>query len=305
MFAPPELIPAELVARMPESLHLREGKSPRFGSRKHYLEGPAVARDGTLYFTDVAGGRILRLEPDGEISVFLEYDGEPNGMKIHKDGRFFVADNKRGIIYIDPISKKISTFVDRLHNERMRGPNDLVFADNGDLYFTDQGNSDLQRPHGRVIRTSPDGASDVLVTGIPSPNGLVLGNQGAGWLDHTFLFIAVTRENTVWRTVIYPDGHIDRTGVYIHFSGGGGPDGMAVDQNDNLIVAHSGFGCAWVFDSKGEPIYRINSCTGGLGVSNVSFGGSDHRTLYITESVTGSVMTARMPVPGQKLYSHL
>ncbi len=298
MFAPPELIPTTLVTRLPESLHVSGRDHSRYGKRKHYLEGPAVARDGTLFFCDVPGGRILRMGAGGEISVFLEYDGEPNGMKIHCDGRMFIADNRNGIVWIDPDTKNITRFVDRVHNERMRGPNDLVFADNGDLYFTDQGNSDLMKPHGRIVRAKPDGSAEILLTDIPSPNGIALN------LDQTFLYVAVTRSNCVWRSAISSDGRIDRTGVFIQLSGGGGPDGMAVDQNDNLIVAHSGFGCAWVFDAKGEPLYRLQACTGGLGVSNLSFGGPDHKTLYLTESSTGSILSARMPVAGKLLLSH-
>jgi gluconolactonase len=298
MFSPPPLLELRQIARLPEHLHVSGRISGRYGSRKYYLEGPAVARDGTLFFTDVPGGRILRLNADHSIEIFVEYGGEPNGMKIHKDGRIFVADNKLGILCIDPATKQISVICDRVANERLRGPNDLIFADNGDLYFTDQGNSDITRPTGRVILVRAGGKAEIVLSGIPSPNGIVLS------LDQAWLYVAVTRTNQVWRAQILPDGRVDRTGTYIQLSGGGGPDGMAVDSKNNLLVAHSSFGAIWVFDPKGEPIYRANTCTGGLGISNMSFGGPEHRTLYVTESVTGSILSLEMPHPGQRLLSH-
>lgn len=306
MFAPPELLTLRQIARLPEHLHVEGRVSTRYGTRKHYLEGPAVARDGTLYFTDVPGGRILRLTAENQIELFLEYDGEPNGMKIHRDGRMFVADNRHGILCIDPASKTITPYCDRVANERLRGPNDLILADNGNLYFTDQGNSDITHPHGRVVLVRPDGScpgsgrgvGEVVLQGIPSPNGIVLS------VDQSWLYVAVTRANAVWRAQVLPDGRVDRCGTYIQLSGGGGPDGMAVDERNNLIVAHSSFGAIWVFDPKGEPLYRANTCTGGLGISNVSFGGPEHRTLYVTESVTGSILALDLPCPGQRLASH-
>lgn len=302
MFAPPELLHLREIARLPEHLHVSGRVSGRYGTRKHYLEGPAVARDGTLYFTDVPGGRILRLVPGQAVEIFHEYDGEPNGMKIHRDGRFFIADNRHGILCLDPVSKALSAYCDRVGNERLRGPNDLIFADNGNLYFTDQGNSDITRPHGRVVLVRPDGrgrgVGEVVLQGIPSPNGIVLS------VDQSWLYVAVTRSNSVWRAQVLPDGRVDRCGTYIQLSGGGGPDGMAVDEKNNLVVAHSSFGAIWVFDPKGEPLYRANSCTGGLGISNVSFGGPEHRSLYVTESVTGSILALDMPHAGQRLLSH-
>jgi gluconolactonase len=302
MFAPPQVIETRLVARLPEKFHIKGRISGRYDDRKFYLEGPAISRDGTLFFTDVPWGRIFRLEPDGEISLFLEYEGEPNGMKIHKDGRMFIADNANGILYIDPISKKVSNYVLRVANERLMGPNDLTFASNGDLYFTDQGSSDLQTPNGRVIRVRNDGRSEIIVTGIPSPNGLVLSP------DEKILYVAVTKANNVWKVPLEiqtgsaTTHRVGRTGVFVYLSGGGGPDGMAVDEAGNVVVAHSGFGAAWVFSRLGEPLYRINTCAG-LSIANVVYGGPDRKTLFIIESSTGSVLSAQMPVAGKMMYA--
>ncbi|MFC5502628.1 SMP-30/gluconolactonase/LRE family protein [Lysinimonas soli] len=303
MFGAPPTIQATTIAILPERFHVAGRVSGRYESRPFYIEGPSLSRDGTLYFTDIPGGRIFSLAPGGDVELFIEYDGEPNGTKIHRDGRIFVADNKRGIVAIDPETKQIETIVDRVANERLRGPNDLTFALNGDIYFTDQGNSDILRSHGRVIRVTSEGETAILLENIPSPNGLVLSP------DEKFLYVAVTRTNAIWKSPLtvppglIPTVPVGTTGTFIQMSGGTGPDGMAVDQDGNIVIAHTGLGCAWLFSPIGEPLLRINT-SAGLSVSNVVYGGPENRTLFITESSTGAIMTAEMPVPGHLLFSH-
>ncbi len=303
MFSAPPIIQTQEIARLPERFHVHGRVSGRYESRPYYLEAPALARDGTLYFSDIPGGRIFRLVPGGEVELFVEYDGEPNGMKIHKDGRIFVADYQRGILAIDPATRHIGPVVERVANERLRGPNDLTFARNGDIYFTDQGHSDIARSTGRVVRARASGEVEILLENIPSPNGLVLSP------DEKFLYLAVTRSNAIWKApLVVPPGLIPQTrvgttGVFIQMSGGTGPDGMAVDEAGNIVVAHTGLGCVWLFSPLGEPLLRVKSCAG-LSISNVVYGGPDRKTLYITESSTGAIVTAQMPVAGQRLYSH-
>jgi gluconolactonase len=54
-------------------------------------------------------------------------------------------------------------------------------ASNGDVYFTDQGQTGLHDPTGRVYRLAPDGRLDCLIdTGI-SPNGLVPPRACCSW----------------------------------------------------------------------------------------------------------------------------
>lgn len=304
MYAAPPVIETKLLAKLPEKFHIAGRTSRRYSNRKFYLEGPVVARDGSFYFTDVPWGRIFTVSADGEISLFLEYDGQPNGLKFHKDGRLFVADYRNGIVWVDMTTKEVHTYCNQVANERLRGPNDLAFASNGDLYFTDQGNSDIQRPHGRVVRVRADGLAEILLTDIASPNGLVVSP------DEALLYVAVTRTNNVWKVPLeIPPGlvsnsHVGTSGVFIQMSGGTGPDGMTVDDVGNLLVAHTGLGVVWVFSPTGEPLYRVNSCAG-LSISNLAFDVRDRKRLYITESATGSILTAQMPVAGALLYGHM
>jgi gluconolactonase len=297
MFTAPEIIKTEVFARVPD--HLRIKPTP---SHPHacFLEGPAFDRSGNLYCVDIHNGRILRVDPAGHFSLIIDYDGEPNGIKIHKDGRIFVADHKNGLMLLDPAGGKISPILERARRERFKGLNDLVFASNGDLYFTDQGQSGLSDPSGRLFRLRASGRLELLLDCIPSPNGLVLSR------DESVLFLAVTRANAIWRVplTLNEDGSVMRVGAYITLSGGTGPDGLALDDEGSLLIAHIGFGTVWVFDRIGAPLWRIQSCAKLL-TTNLAYGGADRRTLYIMEAESGCILTAQMPVPGRLMYSHM
>jgi len=118
------------------------------------------------------------------------------------------------------------------------------------------------------------------------------------------VFLAVTRGNCVWRVPLSPDGGVAEVGIYIQLSGGwGGPDGLALDANGRLFIAHVGLGAVWVFDALGEPVYRIRSCAEPH-TTNMAFGGTDNKTLFITESGSGSILKVEMDVPGKRMFSH-
>jgi gluconolactonase len=261
-----------------------------------FLEGPSFDREGNLWVVDIPHGRIFRIAPDATWTLVTEYDGEPNGLKFDKQGRIFIADYKNGIMQLDPASGAVTPLIERRRLERFKGCNDLFFAANGDMYFTDQGQTGLQDPTGRVYRWR-DGRLDLLIDTVPSPNGLVMN------LAENQLFVAVTRANAVWRLPLMPDGGVSKVGVFIQLSGGGGPDGMALDAAGNLYVAHVGNGCVWSFSPLGHPIHRIVSCTG-LSITNMAFGGTDNTSLFITESETGTILRAELTFAGKKMYSH-
>lgn len=304
MYAPPPVIDTEVFARVPEHFRVR-GRSSKWAEVQRggkptpvFLEGPSFDRHGNLYVVDVAWGRIFRISPGGGFTLVIEYEGEPNGLKIHRDGRIFVADFRHGIMLLNPDRGTVEPVVQASEFGPFKGVNDLVFASNGDLYFTDQGLTGLQDPSGRLYRLRADsGRLDMLLQGIPSPNGLVLG------LDEDVVFVNVTRDNAVWRVPLNASGAAFKVGAYIRLSGGNGPDGLAIDEAGGLAIAHLGLGSVWIVNAIGEPVARVNSCAG-LGTTNLAYGGADRRTLYITESETGQILTAAVPTPGRLMFSH-
>jgi gluconolactonase len=295
MFVGLPTVPTEIFARLPDEFRLAhvetEWSRSRGGGGLHsFLEGPAFDGDGTLWCVDLAHGRIFRVSPTGDWTLFHQYSGRPNGLKIGPDGRIIVTDQVNGILSFDPRTAEMRVLLAEYAGRRLQGPNDLTFAANGDLYFTDPGDSDLRRREGRVFRIRATGEVELLLDGLAYPNGLVLSPE------QDVLYIAITRSLQVLRLALRPDVVGEhKCGVFLQLSGGiAGPDGMAVDSVGNLFVAHSGLATVWQFDRLGEPLARFRSCAG-IRTTNLALG-PDGVSAFITESETGVILRARVPL---------
>jgi gluconolactonase len=300
--SPAMRITATLVFRLPQEL--RSGAidsgwnaiQPTSLAATSFLEGPSFDLDGALWFVDIVNGRVLRLDAAGVLKVEVEYDGWPNGLKIHADGRIFIADQKHGIMVYDREARRIAPILERHGADRFKGVNDLFFASNGDLYFTDQGLSGLHDATGRLFRWKANGDLECLLDNIPGPNGLVMD------LHDQSLLVAATRDNSVWRVPLDRDLRPVKVGRHIQLSGGIGPDGLALSARGDLLVAHAGMGCVWCFSPEGELLQRIDAPAGKL-VTNLAFrpGTED---VYFIESSTASIYRASIGRAGRAMYSH-
>jgi len=304
-FSAPQVIPARVFTRLPDAFRNKR-RSEWCDANKpgheidSFLEGPAFDRSGNLYVTDIPFGRVFRISLQGEWDLVAEYDGWPNGIAIHRDGKLWITDYRRGLLRMDAKGGKPVAILGHRNSESFKGLNDLTFDGEGRCYFTDQGQTGMQDPTGRVYRFSPhaegEGRLDVVVNGIPSPNGVALDAQGKA------LFIAVTRANAVWRGPLLADRSVSKLGVFRTFFGTSGPDGLAVDVENRIVVAHASLGGAFVCNARGEVTHFIKS-PAGSSVTNVAFRPGTSQ-LVMTESETGSVLEADLPSPGAALYSH-
>jgi gluconolactonase len=297
----PEWRTAEIFSEMPAALrrtgvHSVWGDANRGGvAIDSFLEGPVFDEAGNLYVTDIPFGRIFRIDAAGNWSQIAEYDGEPNGMKFISSTTLLIADYKNGLVRLDIETGKTDVFLERRNTERFKGINDLVFDARGNLYFTDQGQSGLHDPCGRVYRLTPSGRLDALLENVPSPNGLVLSP------DETVLFVAATRGNCVWRVPLMPDGSVAKVGLFFTSHGPSGPDGLAMDEAGNLVVANPGLGYAWLLNKRAEPVVVWRSPKG-MSLTNMAYGGPQRKTLYCTESVSGTLLRMEMPEAGMPLH---
>ena len=136
-----------------------------------------------------------------------------------------------------------------------------------------------------------------LLDNIPSPNGLVMNR------DETAIVRRGHARQRVWRVPFLRDGDVAKVGIFVQLSGGSGPDGLALDEEGRLVVAHVGSGSVRVFDRFGEPVCRVRSCADAF-TTNVAFGWPDRSTLYITESHSATILKAELDVPGKLMHSH-
>jgi gluconolactonase len=284
---PPRLIETQVYSAMPAEFRRKERTEWADANRPGavtdcFIEGPSFDTEGNLYVVDIPFGRIFRISPDKKWSLAVEYDGWPNGLKISRDGRILVADYRHGIMELDASEGRMRKVLTSRNSESFKGCNDLHLAGNGDIYFTDQGQTGLHDPTGRVYRLKTDGRLDCLLSTGISPNGLVLDR------DEAVLFVAMTRDNAVWRMPFMKDGSVSKVGRFCSLFGPSGPDGMTMDSAGRLFVAHASLGHVFVYAPNGELIARIKSCAG-QSCTNVAIRGD---RLYITESVTGTVLVA-------------
>ena len=303
LFPQPQVIQAEQFTEMPSAFR-REGAPSAWAAARRsgkpipsFLEGPSFDRAGNLYVTDIPFGRVFRISQDGDWVLVTEYDGEPNGLKIHKDGRIFITDYKNGVMRLDPDTGIVEPAVERRYSERFKGVNDLFFASNGDMYFTDQGRTGWNDPTGRVYRWTASGRLQCLLSNAINPNGLVLNDT------ENVLLVGMTNANAVWHLGLMPNDDAIAVGTFVQLSGGIGPDGLALTEEGGLVVAHPGMGAVWIFDRKGQPLFRVNSCGSDL-ITNIAFGGPDNKTLFITDSGAGIIQKATIPIAGRLMYSH-
>jgi gluconolactonase len=292
---PPILIKTEIFSSMPDEFR-RTGVASEWADANRpgvatdsFIEGPSFDADGNLYIVDIPFGRVFKITPDATWSLVVEYEGWPNGLKIGSDGRILVADYRHGLMALDAKAGRMTPILTSRNSESFRGCNDLHIAKNGDIYFTDQGQTGLHDPTGRVYRLSTSGRLDCLIDTGVSPNGLVLDPS------ERVLFVAMTRDNAVWRMPIMKDGSVSKVGRFCTMFGPSGPDGMTMDQDGRLYVAHASLGHVLVFAPNGELIARIKSCAGAT-CTNVAIGGNNKHRLFITESATGSILVADIGV---------
>ncbi|ABD88271.1 SMP-30/gluconolactonase/LRE family protein [Rhodopseudomonas palustris] len=302
-FSPPRRLETTVFSRLPD--RFRKPRRTTWADANQggrpidsFLEGPSFDQQGRLYVTDIPYGRVFRVDAEGNWEQVAEYDGWPNGLKIHRDGRIFIADYKRGILLLDPDKGNVEPILETAGSEGFKGVNDLVFAPSGNLYFTDQGQTGMQDPTGRVWCLTPEHRLTCLIDTVPSPNGIVVDAH------ESVLLLAVTRANQIWRIPLLASGIVAKVGIFAHLHGGpGGPDGLALDEAGNLLVCHTGFGSVWRLSPVAEPLDRIVSCAG-VGTTNIAFGGPERKFAFITESRTGTILRAELDIPGLQMYSH-
>lgn len=297
---PPQVMELETFTTMPERFRRREPSVWASANRggqptDSFLEGPVFDGEGNLYVADIPFGRIFRIDGAGAWCLVAEYDGEPNGMKFVDDRTLLVTDYKNGLMRIDVHTSQVTAHLQRRNTESFKGVNDLVLDANGNIYFTDQGQSGLHDPSGRLYRLRPDGQLDMLLSNVPSPNGVALSPDGK------VLYLAVTRGNCIWRVPLLADGSVSKVSQFFTSYGPSGPDGLAVDSTGRLLVANPGLGYVWVLSPRAEPVAVLRG-PAGASTTNLAFGGPERSTVFVTDSTHGHVLKLDLDAPGLPLH---
>lgn len=284
-----------------------------------FTEGPAAAAEGTVYFSDIVNNRIMALDPGAaRARVWRHPSGRANGLLFDRQGRLLVCegnefgpnDGHRRLTRYDLQTGACEIVCDRYEGRRFNSPNDVACSADGHIYFTDPcygDRSTMELDHDSVYHIRPDGTLERCLTQpeIERPNGIAISPD-----QHTLYLVdscpVPGGNRKVWAFDRDHHGTLHNQRVVYDFAPGRGGDGMAVDQQGTLYVA------AGIFRPRGPHetadvrpgIYRITP-DGRLAdridvpedvLTNVTFGGDDLRTLYVTAGKT--LWTMRVDTPG-------
>lgn len=257
------------------------------------IEGDVWVGDA-LYVSEINPGkpapppaRLLKITADGKVSIVAP-DSGTNGLAVNDAGELFGALHKDGSISKLSLTDGAATLVANMYmGKRFDSPNDLTIHKNGTIYFTDpdwQSAKPTPQAATRAYRIPPGGMPQPIEE-LSQPNGITLNK------DQTVLYIG---GNQLKKYPVMADGSL---GAGSDFVAGGNADGMVIDCADNLYTASNG---VTVYSSAGAKLGTIT--VAGLGqVTNVAFGGADHKTLYISGQGSGmqkGLFKATMNVPG-------
>lgn len=274
-----------------------------------FTEGPLWRPDGQLWFSDVTQNVVRSITPEGQVKVLIEHAGGessapagsfigPNAMVADKDGNVLLCQHtKRRIARLDK-NRNETVFLDNFEGKKFNSPNDLVYAADGALYFTDPPYGLLKQDDDPAKELSfngvfryANGKLTALIRDLTRPNGIALSP------DQKMLYVSNSDEkHRAWmRYDLNADGTVSSGRTFADVTAvkeTGVPDGMKVDSLGN--VYGSGPGGIWVFSPEGKHLGTINP---GETAANCAWG-DDGKTLYIT--ATTSVYRVRLAVAGEK-----
>jgi gluconolactonase len=254
-----------------------------------FTEGPAVNKNGDVFFTDIVEGKIWKYSTEGELSLFMDKTGHSDGMYFDKKGNLITAaDEKNEIWQISP-DKKVKVLLDNFEGKRFNGPNDLWIDAKGGIFFTDPY---YQRPYwerkkpdlsNQSVYYFPKGSKTafLLDSSFVRPNGII------GSADGKNLFVADIGDKKTYKYDIGKNGILFNRRLFFDQ----GSDGMTLDNRGNLYL--TGRGGVTVINPEGKKIDHIEIPAS---TANVCFGGKKRDVLFITASK--SVYTLKMNVRG-------
>lgn len=269
-----------------------------------WTEGPIwIPSGGYLLFADIPGNAIEKFVPGKGTSVFIHPSGwaektpfggkEPgsNGMTLDLQGRLTVAGHaNRDIWRLDSMDPKahITILADKYQGKRFNSPNDLVFRNDGSLYFSDP-------PYGLASQLDTDPKKELKINGVyrlangklqlltselTRPNGIAFSP------DQKFLYVDCSDPNNkIWmKYPVMPDGTLGKGKLFASAQSDkreGAPDGMKVDKAG--YVFSTGPGGIWIFSSDGKHIGTLDMPER---TANLAWAPPDEHTLYITASTS-------------------
>jgi gluconolactonase len=281
----------------------------------HFLEGPAAAPDGSIYFSDLTfssqsgmqGGHIWRFDPrSGKTSIFRSPSGMSNGIIFDAEGRMLVAEGAdfggRKVSRTDMTTGKSYILAGLFEGRPFNAPNDIAIDRQGRVYFTDPrylGHEPIDQPVMGVYRIDPDGSVHRIVSELWKPNGIAIspdqktiyvvtvGDFRLGIFRVEGGVTEVEPPSMIHAFDLAPDGTAKNRRVAVTYPMGRHADGITVDAEGNVYAAvgdEAGHHGVYVYSPLGEELEYIPTPER---AANVEFGrGDESNVLYVTATTS-------------------
>jgi len=250
-----------------------------------FTEGPAADPNGDIYFSDIPNNRIHKWAVEaGKLSTFREDSGGSNGLYFDKKGNLLACEGGgRRLVSICP-KCQVTVLADTYEGKKFNSLNDLWIDPKGGVYFSDPryGNRDGMEQDGEhVYYLSPDRKKIIrVINDMVRPNGLI------GTRNGKTLYVADHGGKKTFVYTVNKDGTLSNKKLFAPE----GSDGMTIDNQGNVYLTTNAVA---VYDKEGRKIETIEVREG---PANVTFGGKDKQTLFITART--SLYAIRMRVKG-------
>lgn len=254
-----------------------------------FTEGPAADKKGNVFFTDIPNNKIHKYSLDSKLTTFLENSAGANGLYFDKKGNLIACQGGGRQLVSITKKAKLSVIIDKYRNKRFNSLNDLWIDPKGGIYFTDPryGNRDGMEQGGEhVYYIFPDRKKIIrVIDDMVRPNGVI------GTPDGITLYVADHGGKKTYSYTINKDATLSNKKLFAPK----GSDGMTIDNQGNVYLTDPRGKAVLVYNPKGENIEKIDIPEG---PANITFGGKDKQTLFITART--SLYSVKMRVKGAK-----
>lgn len=263
----------------------------------NFPEGPAFDGKSSIYISNCYGGWITKYS-EGKVDTFIIKNDQllsiekTNGLAFGKDGNLYVCEYGKGKIYRINKNAEVNIYASGYNGEKFNRPNDLVFDQNGNLFFTDPKSYDKNILDGRIFFVDAKTLEvKLLKDSLAFPNGINISPKDGK------LYVCESAFNRILRFEITEESKLINKEVFTVIPNGD-PDGIEFDVNGNLYAAHFGGKAIYIFSPEGKLLEKIE--TPGSKPTNLEFGDTDFKTLYLTEVESNSLYKIRTKFSGNK-----
>ena len=252
------------------------------------LEGPAVDLEGNLFFVNpIKSGSVGKVDTEGNFSLFIEQLPEgstANGIRFGQDQSMYLADyTGHNVLKVDLQTKKVGVYA---HDSLLNQPNDLAICCNDRMFASDP---NWKESTGQLWRIE-NGQFHLLSKDMGTTNGVEVSP------DEKTLYVNESVQRSVWAFDLDTQGNISNKRLFYQFDDFG-MDGMRCDVEGNLYITRYGKGTVAKLSPEGKLLIEIQMK--GKKPSNITFGGKDGKTAFVTLQDRGYIETFRVEKAGK------